>query len=690
MSSEVKFERALTGKSLVIGGILTFIASLYFSAFGYFNTSLEGTFGWGPGGAGKVPGNACQFILIGWVVFTPIIITAILNLFKVNVSRSELAVIYTMVSITPMVLAMSEYTYALCLYNSPQEIKDWMTPYFPSILGPQDPEVLNGMITGGAPVLWGPWLPTMGYIFLRIASCYLFFMFLSNLLRRQYIEIESLPFPLATYAMETIDMATSKTDTVPKLFKAGLFWLGALISFIFGVMTIPILQKFGVPTFYPEYDLTPMATGVAGVLCFVLQPYAVGFGYLLGFDILITTILASLILLIIVPNIIVTMGLGTFNPNNWFNYLWGLVDGLGYPANASPYAWGYNGMIWGIIFSIAIYPVIIHRRVFIESIKAVFQASPTSAEANEPFRYRVTWIGIIIFGLLWLSSFVIAGVPPQYAILGIIWITIWFTAFARFQGESGMVLGGWFSGAMAVGEPHKHWFVQATGLRNSNPAGAVAFDLTFGGNERGGLALKFGGSSGGWLGPYNGTMARTLENYRIGYLAKAKPLDIFVSQAIAIIVSLVISIIVGLWWWYTFGLRYLSPVSASVLLGRYTGERNFINTGSIGRMPYPNEFTLVMFIIGVALTVTLYFLRARYTGFMMNPIGILIALTTHSFPVWFSFLVALIAKWLTFRVGGATLYERKGLPVACGLIAGICFAYALGSFVNVLSTLYII
>jgi hypothetical protein len=565
----------------------------------------------------------------------------------------------------------------LGVLNANPTVKAWLEPIFPAVLGPTDQSILQGALDGGSAILWAPWLSTIGYYIFAYASFYLYFMFVSSLLRRQYVDVESIAFPLATYILETIDMASKpKEGKVPRLFKSYLFWIGALISFIYcivsktGLLMGTNLRDLGFPQLERGYDITPISTSLVGVLLFVVEPFSVGLGYMLNMDILITTIIAFIVLNIIMPNIVVATGAGTWSPNKWNRVITGWQNTLGAGnLNTTPYTWGYNGMLWGIFFAIAIWPVIIHRKAFIDTIRSALKSTPSAEEENEPFRYRTIWIGVIVFGLLWLASFAIAGVPPQYAVLGIVWSTIWWTAMARFRAESGMVVGAWMNDYMVIGQPHKAWFNAVIGLQSSNEAGAFAFQAT---NE--------------WAFTNQGPMGRTLENYKVASLTKTKARDMFISQAVGVLVGIVTTLVVGLWWWYTYGSATLGRRVQMVLINfRWNGEHNFITTGTLPRGPYLNEFFLYMFIIGIAVTVIFYFLRSRYTSFLLNPVGILLAVYTHSVPIWLSFLVALIAKWLTFRVGGADLYEKKGLPIATGLIAGLVFGFAFNWLLNILT-----
>jgi len=54
---------------------------------------------------------------------------------------------------------------------------------------------------------------------------------------------------------------------------------------------------------------------------------------------------------------------------------------------------------------------------------------------------------------------------------------------------------------------------------------------------------------------------------------------------------------------------------------------------------------------------------------MFTPIGLIMAITL---------------KWLTFKVGGTTLYEKKEVPIAVGLITGFGLNFAFTCLLSVM------
>ncbi|MFX0203558.1 MAG: DUF6784 domain-containing protein, partial [Candidatus Hodarchaeota archaeon] len=78
-----------------------------------------------------------------------------------------------------------------------------------------------------------------------------------------------------------------------------------------------------------------------------------------------------------------------------------------------------------------------------------------------------------------------------------------------------------------------------------------------------------------------------------------------------------------------------------------------------------------------AIVIGLYVIRARGKPralAALHPIGIILAMLGGIW-FWLTWIVALALKYLTIRIGGAEAYEKKGLPMATGLIVAFCLWY---------------
>jgi hypothetical protein len=65
----------------------------------------------------------------------------------------------------------------------------------------------------------------------------------------------------------------------------------------------------------------------------------------------------------------------------------------------------------------------------------------------------------------------------------------------------------------------------------------------------------------------------------------------------------------------------------------------------------------------------------KFTWFFLNPLGITLALFS---PTWYGFpnmLIALLVRWLVFKIGGVKLWEEKAIPFLIGWTAGYSMNY---------------
>lgn len=88
----------------------------------------------------------------------------------------------------------------------------------------------------------------------------------------------------------------------------------------------------------------------------------------------------------------------------------------------------------------------------------------------------------------------------------------------------------------------------------------------------------------------------------------------------------------------------------------------------------PTAYSPVVFMAcGAAIAGVMAFGAARWSGWPLVPVGLLVATTWFGFIAWYSIFVGWLAKVLILRFGGASLYSKLR-PVFIGLIVGESFA----------------
>jgi hypothetical protein len=97
----------------------------------------------------------------------------------------------------------------------------------------------------------------------------------------------------------------------------------------------------------------------------------------------------------------------------------------------------------------------------------------------------------------------------------------------------------------------------------------------------------------------------------------------------------------------------------------------------------PNPTAIAAMAVGLATTLVLMFLRLRFVGFPLHPIGYAVASAWAINIVWLPMVIAWIFKGLTMRYGGLRAY-RRFLPLFLGLILGDCVMGCLWGLLSLL------
>jgi len=589
---------------------------------------------------------------------------------KLRFSGAELALIYSMINIS----LFTTYSVGVPLFFF-RGIPSWSSTMTNSILqnaspvlAPKDVDVLENMITGGVPVPWSEWTTPLLYWMFSTITFAFYFLFLADLLRRQYVEIESLAFPLAKYPTTLIEMTKSR-DGRTGFFRDYLFYVSVFIAFIIGFLqTSPMIKggafTGGLTINTTTFQQTQKIFLMKGWRIFPnWSPWLIGFCLLLPTDVLATFLVSHVIFQIVIPQILFQQ--------RTINLFQAILEGWYASTPAEIPRWGNSGLFLGLLVGIAFYPVFMQRKAFIRSIRNFISGAPAEEGVLSD---RVIWAGTILFGLLWLASLVTMGLPIEWSLYTLLFVSILNTAASRVRAETGGTYGGMSHGSL---ESRQLWAWPAIdgGLAN-NPTGTIAFI---------GVGHSYGTLSSG-SGLYGigsmQVMENALENYNVGKLTKARPKDLFIGQLTAILLSAIIVLPLTLWVAYTYGLQFGGPEPIYPVMDSY----NVYNTKSFA-IPKPNDFVYYTFGAGIALTIALYVLRGIFPWLFLTPSGFLLGITNGAIHLFFPAIIALVVKYIIIRIGGVGLFERRVMPVAIGLMAGYGLSYGLCALLTVLINL---
>ena len=526
-------------------------------------------------------------------------------------------------------------------------LKPWFTPALNpgGTFGPIQQNVVNGWYNGATPGLtgvavpWGVWLaPLLMWGSLVFAS-YVMLGTLSVMLRAQWGEREALAFPLLKLPMEmTENVDANNVVNIRKFFSNPSLWIG------FGVAVF-IEGMNGLNVYFPDVPYVPLSFPMSSL--FTETPW----NQMAPMALLCFPIFVAITFLLTTE---VSLSLWLFLWIFQFQYI--VAYWLGFPYGTLPPAVGHSGdgvartftafqQVGAYLGYVAILMWTAREHFKYIALRAFGRRRAQSAEADEPLSYPVAFWGFVLSFVYLVAWSCLAGMRVDVAIA--LWVLYLVTAIAL----SRAVIEG---GVMFI---NQGWV----------PLGA--------------LAQLFGSGAGRWLGTASlvpGSflqvtffqdmrafiMPSFLHGFKIAHDRKIESRKLWV----LIMASLLVSMAVGLWmkvsmgytsggltfhpWFATVAARYPAEVTQKLMQGGEAGAGNWFWMG-----------------IGIAATVGMMAMRARFAWFPLHPIGYLLALTAPVQRAWFSFFLGWAFKTLIVKFGGHDAY-KKMVPVALGIILG--------------------
>jgi len=581
--------------------------------------------------------------------------------------------------------------------------ENWLAAVRPvnAIYGPDfaDSALWKGLYQGNAPVPWSGW---MGFIIFNtvwvIVSMYGFMGLVANLLRREWIEVEALPFPnvvpvvhmiSSTYkGEERSDLLTNKwlyLGIFAAVVELSPLWLPGLNPFVFPVTVANVLGP----------DLSPLAIVPYFIpMVFNFELHWIGMGLFIPVRMLFSFVLCWLIAFWILPVIWTTAGLWDVYTGGQKWHLWVWVPGGWGSWGPISDKWieDFGGMYGlpglGVMFAVLFIPLFRLRRNILPIISSIWKKPPEGFEKNEPIPLRLTWGLLAILFVIWLALTAWAGGPVLakaivpfsifYGFLNL--ILIGGVSVSRAYADFGRAMNFYNDGvAIWTTQVWGHWYLTETYSPWYGKDDPVPYSraLIFGPFEE-----PYGYPSNAHLGPSLGIYS-LLESYKIADSVGLHPKYIFKAYWLAVPVSVVLTFILVILFGYTFGLQ--SKAARFNLTGWPSiGPSSWPITNTYSetnRYAIPQAWkgptigSTISVIVGFIIGAVLYYLSATYPRWPISPISLAVVLA-YTDPHWFTpLLAALIVKYLVIRVGGIRLFEGKVQPFAVGTVvaAGILF-----------------
>ncbi len=642
--AEKEVEVGLATYRIPIVGTILGILGIVMAAV--INTIIGPVSGFGP----TAETSMMVIIIIG-------LITAYIK--RLRLSWEDYAVIFALTYTGPITNSGASY-YALPLWTNSEawawfnKIRDVVPSMF---FGPKD--LYEMALKGGTSPPWGALAPyaMTGFMFTFIYA--LVMIFAAAPFRRQIVEIERIPFPVATATYSSIlNLYAEGDEAKAPILGTRRNWV--LMGFLVGFVLTAFTEGYLVSVVKPEWPTIPACipgdpwstpldiwkTGwviVAGLQLSAMFPWG-AFCFFWPMEALYSVALAGLVTYLVIVPLEVKMGMiPSWNMEVGYGYLWYLAFRRE----------GIKFFFAGV--AMALGAVIGHYITGFRALRETWKENPPEIIG----RYRTT---------------------AYLALLGIVWFLI---LGAYFGGHLGAVL---FSAIYmlflvnlyyirTIGEVNLMWGVWAIYFMHLLNASEL-----MGAFQRGVppvTTVHIGTYAPMMLLLYTAAMAGVgyMESQRFAFLAKVNPRKVFSAMVLGLIIAYIIQYAMSASLVFQFGLnaRYYGQFGWGAWIFRYpyrvVHETNVIKAAYSIDTPASAAAYWLCLILGIALT------WGRYAfNIPLSAIGLGFGMALTPWDWQFVAIPFLVIKWLLLKIGGGRLYERVGVPFFAGMCAGGLFA----------------
>jgi hypothetical protein len=531
-------------------------------------------------------------------------------------------------------------------------------------------DISKQIMSGQLPVPWGEWLPSIIFWWTYQVFFALFYVSVTTILRRAWIDIEKVPFPHTMVAHQLIGKEPHARWTRP-------FIVGILIGAVF---QIPAFMTSIFPWFPDVYGWRTVCGGgewylpadsplasIAGLSAFNKHPVILAIAYLIPLSVLFSTWFFYIVYMVAVQIAFIT---GSYT---------GLVDKSGCgrawcaptPQYSEPYkfmAISYGGGILGL----GMFYLILNRRYIMETLQAALGRLSgervLELEKNEAMSYRMNYLLLALSSILVLTMFMVIGLGIVAAVLML------FTAFIVWIANS-RVYG--MAGVQFQGNDHGHVLFRFLLTETPEPMTREwawsYFMSRLGANTP---TETFTGAA----------MFTAFSSYKMASLTGFSNKKAFWLTLIPLIIVPLVVMVTWLQLNYSFGAsKFAITQGASLTWATISPTEGLTNPSGVFITP-GSEPLAPYVLLGVIIVGALSFLHARFLWFPFEPIGFIMGTTFMSalWGYWGPFLIAWVVKVLTLRIGGSKAYENYGIPIAAGFVAGYMVAILIGGTLSVI------
>ena len=549
---------------------------------------------------------------------------------RFQLSQAELITIYVMMTVSTVLASSGGIHFliptlaAAFHFATPANQWQYFQQWIPTWFAPRDLQALDEFYAGNARVPVGVWLTPFwvwgGFLLAFVSAT----LCLSAILRRPWIDNERLTFPTAVLPLEM-------TEPGGSLLRNRLMWIGFGVAFGIGTinnlhLNFPAVPGIQVRTVDASDWITEFPWNAAGSLPVSFYPFVVGIAYLLSREV-------------------------TFS--YWFFFLFTRLElvtaaALGWRQPGAsvttdpPYIQNQGA---GAFIALALISLWMSRNYLGQVVRrAVGISRSMKGEEREPLPYRWALFGFLAaFGALILMC-TVAGMSLRISLLMFGLIFLYLIAATRIRAEAG---NAWLFGPTV--DPNT-LITEGFGAGQLRPV-----DLTIMAYLRSVSTFDMRCAS----------MPHQLDGFRMAMAAGISLRQLVFAMAAAVAIAITVAFWSGLFVWYSLGAAAKTDWWRTEM-----GMIPFLELHSQLASPPRADLAAASFdAVGLGVTCLLAFLRMRFLGFPLHPVGYAMANTYSWGHLPVPFFIAWLTKTLVLRYGGMRLY-RRSLPLFLGLIMG--------------------
>jgi len=549
---------------------------------------------------------------------------------------------------------------------------------FPEFMVPSA-DLVNQIIGGATSIPWMDWLSFISFWSILNILFAFYFISVASIFRRQWMDLEKIPFPQVMPAYELIRHTRDQsTEIKVSSFLARPFIIGVIIGFAF---QMPITMTGAFPWFPDIFSWrvntcatgtwyvtaeNPLA-GIVGLTNLNKHPMVMALSYFVPLNILLSSLIFWIIYIIIVQ---ITFVMGYYTG---LDKLGGCGRTWCTPSqNIDPPLRLLLVSSVGGNIGLVVFYLILNRKYLVDTFRAALgKGELCKYESEEPMSYKIAYATIIVSLILITALFMASGISLPAAILIPISAFVFWFSQVRMAGLTSVPTRG-----NRFGSFFHRWLLwpEAPTPMTRDCALATHFARNWGADT----------PSDGWPGLWSGFMS-----YRMASLTGTSNRNVLKVLLASTIIAATMTHIAFVWVGYTFGVSRLPAISG------YTGADIYgscYSPDSIVRYPStgnPVEW-MPNVVVGFVIVGLLSFLHARFVTFPLEPIGFIIAFSNdgNCWGMALPFFVAWVAKILTLRIGGSKAYEGYGVPVAGGVVVGTLIASLIGGAMLIVKFFY--